>query len=242
MRTSAVAAAMSAIVFGVAGLVSTGLQLSQQTLGFEDTDSPAVNLAYLRAHFDNYLQQGLAMFVMAIALTILVFATWDLLAGRSGSLALRTVSTFGLVAAACFFLFGVLRYGVHPLLYIDGLNPSWGELAYLVQQIAGRAWVRPGRDLHDVQLGARRRRPGLPIRRTASLALRSRGDPAFRLLGIVGPLLGPDSLPGGLWIVFMVSIPGSAVWFVLLGTVLLRRGIRSGAGDESAAEVAAAHG
>ena len=189
MRSSAAAGGIAAIVFGLAGLVSTGLQLAQQTLGFEDTDSPAVHLAYLRDHLENYVQQGLVMFVMALALAILVFAVWDVLAGRSGSLALRTVSSIGLVAAACFFLFGVLRYGVRPLLYIDSLSPSWGESAYLVQQIAGVHGFAAAAILTmsgwAVGVGVLGYRSGALPRWLCLLAL----IPALRLLSILGPLL-----------------------------------------------------
>lgn len=227
MRSSAAAGGIAAIVFGVAGLVWTALQLSQVTLGFEDTDSPGVSLAYLRGHLDNYLQQGLAMFVMALALTILVFAVWDLFAGRSSSLGLRTISTLGLVAAACFFLFGVLRYGVRPLLHIDGLDPSWGEAAYLVQQIAGVHGFAPAAILTmcgwAVGVGVLGYRSRALPRWLALLAV----IPAFRLVSILGPLLPPDALSGELWIVSLISIPGSVVWFILLGAVLLRRALVS---------------
>ncbi|HUQ42818.1 MAG TPA: hypothetical protein VM451_00195 [Candidatus Limnocylindria bacterium] len=226
MRTSAAAGGLAAIVFGLAVLASTALQLAQQTLGFQDTDSPAVNLSYLRDHPENYLHQGLAMFVMALALAIVVFAVWDVLAGRSGSLGLRTVSALGLMAAASFFLFGVMRYGVRPLLYIDSLDTSWGESAYLVQQIAGvhgfaaaAIVTMCGWAVGVAILGDRSR--ALP-RWLALFAI----IPAFRLLTFIGPLLPQDVDLGGLWIVLMLSIPGTTVWFVLLGVVLLRRGLR----------------
>lgn len=226
MRSSAAAGGIAGIVFGVAGLAWTVLQFAPVSLGFEDTDNPAVSLAYLRVHFDHYLQQGLAMFVMALALTVLVFAVWDLLAGRIGSLGLRTVSAFGLMAAGSFFLVGVMRYSVLPLLHIDGLDSSWGETAYLVQQVAGTqgfgqagiftmcAWA--------VGVGVLGYRSRAVPRWLALLALL----PALRLLGGVGPIL-VDAMPGELWIVFMVAIPGSLIWFILLGAVLLRRGLRS---------------
>ena len=121
MRSNLAAGGVAAIVFGVAGLVATVLQISQQSLGFEDTDDPAVNLAFLRGHLDNYLQQGVAFMLMALALTIVVFALWDLLTGPYGSLGLRTVSTIGLASALCFFLFGVLRYGVRSVVGFGGL-------------------------------------------------------------------------------------------------------------------------
>lgn len=240
MRSSAAAGGIAAIVFGVTGLVWTVLQLAPVTLGFDDTDSPAVSLAYLRGHLENYLQQGLAMFVMALALTILVFAVWDLLAGRSSSLGLRTISTLGLVAAACFFLFGVLRYGVRPLLHIDGLDPSWGEAAYLVQQIAGVHGFAPAAIVTmcgwAIGVGVLSYRSRALPRWLALLAV----IPLFRLVGILGPLLPPDALPGELWVVFMISIPGTVVWFILLGAVLLRRGLRSNAAPAISPEVAPA--
>ena len=54
----------------------------------------------------------------------------------------------------CFFLFGILKASVGPLLYIDELKSEWGETAYLVIQMLGThgfgqgallalAWIRP---------------------------------------------------------------------------------------------------
>ena len=227
MRSNMAAGGVAAIVFGLAGLAATMLQIGQQSLGFEDTDDPAVNLAFLRLHLDNYLQQGLAFMVMAFALTLLVFVAWDVLAGARGSLGLRTVSTIGLAAALCLFLFGVFRYSVRPLLYIDGLDIAWGEASYLVQQVAGVHGVgqagilaMSGWAVGVAILGAR---SGALPRWLSILAV----APAVRLLSGVGPLVGPDGLPDEVWIVAMLSIPGSFLWFILLGAVLLRRGLRA---------------
>ncbi len=234
MRSTLAVGGVAAIVFGLAGMASVALQLAQQALGFEDTDDPAVNLAYLHEHLDNYLQQGLVLFLMALTLTIVVFAVWEVLVGRSGSLGLRTVSTIGLAGALCFFLFGVFRYSVRPLLYIDGLNSNWGEASYLVQQIAGVHGVAQasiltmcGWAVGVAILGAR---SGALPRWLAVLAFL----PGFRLLSGVGPLVG-DALPDGTWIVAMLSIPGSLIWFMFLGAVLLRRGLRSAGPAGSAA-------
>ena len=221
MRSSAAAGALSAIVFGLAGLAWTVLELVPQSLGFEDTDSPAVSLAYLRDHHDSYVQAGLALFVMALALTIVVFAVWDVLAGRTSSLGLRTASTVGLVAAACFFLFGVLRYSVRPVLYVDSLSPAWGEAAYLVGQMAG---------IHGFAQGAIVTVCGWAIA-VAVMGYRAlprwlallAAIPALRLVTVLGPTGTLDFLPDQLWIVFMASIPGTMLWFVLLGAVLFRR-------------------
>lgn len=227
MRSSTAAGGLAAIAFGVAGLAFTALMFGAQSLGFADTDNPAVSLAYLRDHPDNYVQLGLVLFAMSIALSIAVFSTWDVLKGRSSSLGLRLVSTVGLMAAASFFLFGTLRYGVRPLLYIDSLDPSWGETAYLVQQIAG---------IHGVAAAAILTMCGWAVG-VAVLGYRSRAlprwlallavIPAFRLLTFVGPILPPELALDGLWIALMISIPGSMIWVILLGVVLLRHGLRS---------------
>jgi hypothetical protein len=224
MRSGTAVGGIAAIVYGLAGVVWTALQLAQPGAGFDDTDSPAVSLEYLRGHLENYLQQGLVLFVMAIALLIVVLAVWDLVAPRSNSLGLRTVSAMGLAAALSYFLFGVLRYGIRPLLHIDGLDSSWGEAAYLVQQIAGVHGFAPASLLTSAGwavgiavLGFRSR--SLP-RWLLVLAIL----PAIRLLTAVGPLLPTDALPGEAWVLSMVAIPGTMIWFVLLGVALLRQG------------------
>lgn len=240
MRSSMAAGGVAAIVFGVAGLASVVLQLAQQTLGFEDTDSPAVNLAYLHEHLENYLQQGLVLFLMAFTLTLVVYSVWDVLVGQSGSLGLRTVSTLGLAAALCLFLFGVFRYSVRPLLYIDSLNTDWGEAGYLVQQVAGVHGVAQASILAmcgwAVGVAILGYRSGALPRWLALLAML----PGLRLLSGVGPLLAPDALPDGAWILTMLAIPGTFVWFTFLGALLLRRGLPSPEPAAAARPIAAA--
>jgi hypothetical protein len=211
------AGTMSGIAVAIAGVAFMALQLGAQSLGFEDTDNPAVQLEYLRGHSENYAQQGLAMFVIGIALTILVFAAYDRLAGQVGPVALRTLSAFGLLGAACYFLFGVMRFSVLPLLYIDGLDHDWGEMAYLVHQVAGIHGFAQAGIVSScgfaVGIGIAGFRAGVLPRWLAVLAV----VPAIRLLAIVGPF---GLLPDGFWIIFMLSIPGSFVWFALLGASL----------------------
>lgn len=218
MRTSAAVGALSAIVLGIAGIAFMVLQLGAQSLGFEDTDDPSVSLAYLRDHPDNYVLQGLALFVMAIALTIAVFAVSDLLAGRVGTLSVRTLTAFGLFAAASFFLFGVMRYSVQPLLYVDGLGHGWGETAYLVSQMAGIHGFAQAAIVAScgwaVGIGVVGSRAGVLPRWLAILTV----IPLIRILAVLGPL---GLMPEGFWIVFMLSIPGTFLWFALLGLVLL---------------------
>lgn len=226
MRSGVAAGAVSAIVFGVAGIALMALQLGAQSLGFEDTDDPSVSLAYLRDHADNYVLQGLALFVMAIALAIAVLFVSELLAGRVGALSLRTLTAFGLFAAACFFLFGVMRYSVYPLLYVDGLDTGWGETAYLVSQMAGIHGFAQAAIVAScgwaVGIGILGQRARAVPRWLAVLVV----IPLVRIVAVLGPL---GLLPDGLWIVFMLSIPGTFAWFALLGFVLLRRAPRAGA-------------
>lgn len=223
MRGSGAVGALAAIGFGIAGLALTALELVPQTLGFNDTDNPAVSLVYLRDNAEVYAMAGIALFVMALALTIVVFATWDLLAGRSSSLALRTVSAMGLLAASSFFLFGVLRYGIYPMLHIDGLDADWGEATYLVVQMAGVHGFAQGALVvvcaWAVGVAALGARSGALPRWLAVLALL----PAIRLMSILGPTRILEGLPGELWIVLMLAIPGTMVWFILLGVAMLLR-------------------
>jgi hypothetical protein len=211
------AGTVSGIAVAVAGVWLMALQIGAQAAGFQDTDDPAVQLAYLREHSENYIQQGLAQFALAIALTILVFVVMDRLSGRVGAVTLRTLSAFGLFGAACFFLFGVMRLSVKPLLYIDGLDHGWGEAAYLVSQIAGvHGFAQAGIVAacgYAVGMGVAGFRAGAFPRWLPVLAV----IPAFRLAGILGPL---GLMPDGLWIFFMLSIPGSFLWFGLLGVAL----------------------
>jgi hypothetical protein len=211
---------VAGIAVAVAGVALMALQLGAQSLGFQDTDDPAVQLAYLRQHSENFIQQGIAQFALGIALTILVFVVSDRLSGRVGAVTLRTLSAFGLFGAACFFLFGVMRFSVKPLLYIDGLDHGWGEAAYLVSQIAGvHGFAQAGIVAscgYAVGIGVTGFRAGAFPRWLAVLAV----IPAFRIAGILGPL---GLMPDGVWIFFMLSIPGSFIWFGLLAIALRDR-------------------
>jgi hypothetical protein len=208
------AGTISGIAVAGAGVWLMALQIGAQSAGFQDTDDPAVQLAYLREHSENYIQQGLAQFALALALTILAFVVYDRLSGRVGAVTLRSLSAFGLFGAACFFLFGVMRFSVKPLLYIDGLDHGWGEAAYLVSQIAGvHGFAQAGIVAscgYAVGIGVAGFRAGALPRWLAVLTV----IPAFRLAGVLGPL---GLMPDGLWIFFMLSIPGAFIWFGLLG-------------------------
>jgi hypothetical protein len=220
------AGALALIVFAVAGATWFALELVQPGAGYADTDSPAVSLAFLRLRPDVYAQAGVALLVMAAALTMGVLSTQAALASRADGLVLRTATAAGSLAAACCFFHGVLRLAIQPLLYIDGLAQGWGESAYLAMQLLGihtfaqgaivalAAWA-----VSVSVLGARTR--ALPLGLCLLGVL-----PALRLVGIAGPFISIDGELGGLvWLALMAAIPGSLAWTGLLGVVLLRRAV-----------------
>ncbi len=161
--------------------------------------------------------------LVAITLTVAVFPMWDVMAPRADPLALRVTSALGLFAAASFLMHGVLRLGVDPLPYIDRLDHDWEEAPYVTVQMVGIHGFAQAA-ITTVCMWA----VGLSF-----IGLRTRAIPlapcilglvpAFRILGFLGPLGILDSLPGELWFVFMISIPGVLIWCLILGTVLLRR-------------------
>lgn len=220
------------LAFGVAGVAWFALETTAPRLGFEDTDSPAVMLAFLRAHPEVYGQASLVLLSMSVALTVAVLAVRDALAPASGSLALRAASAVGLLAAACFFLLGVVRAVAGPLLYIDGLSPAWGEAGYVVVQIIGTHLFAQGATLALAiwigglaLFGARSRTLPLVLCWLAIV-------PALRIAIVAGPLGLAEGADDVLWIVFMAAIPGTMLWIVGLGLLLIRRA-RQATGEAS---------
>jgi len=219
--SSARIGALSIIVFAVAGVIWFALEIAPPALGFEDTDSPAVMLRFLREHSELSVYAGYTLLVMAITMTVATFAVTDALAPRASLLAIRTTSAFGILCAAFFFMLGVIRSSVLPLLYIDGLNHAWGEAGYVtVQLMTIHGFAQAG------SLALCLWAVGISL-----IGLRTRALPRWLCvlgvipaLRIVGLLFGPlNVLPDVLWIVFMLAIPGVMLWCLLLGLVLLRR-------------------
>jgi len=210
---------LALIVSGIAGFVWFALELVPQGLGFEDTDSPAVALRYLRLRPEVYAQIGVVLLVQALALLVGVLAVAERLHARVDPLALRAATASGLLAAALFFMMGVLRLGVRPLLYINSLDETWGETAYLVQQIAGVHGVGQGAvfalAIWSTAIGVIGWRSRTLPRALCLFAF----FPALRIVGIGGPFGITLGIP---WILFMAAIPASQLWVALLGGVLLR--------------------
>ncbi len=213
-------AGASAIVTGLAGAIWFFLESAPPRFGFDDTDNPLLSLQFLDQHSVVYAQAGVALFALAIALIVAAHAVSDALAHRADPLALKVVATFGLFSAAFFFMHGVLRLSVLPILYVDGLRDEWGQAAYLVSQFAGvHGFAQGGIVMLCVWavgislIGLRTR--ALPIALCALGVV-----PAFRLLGILGPFgISSDDL----WIFYMASIAGVMLWVLVLGLVLLLR-------------------
>ncbi len=213
--------ALSVIVFAVAGIAWFALEIAPPALGFENTDSPAVMLPFLREHASLSVYAGLVLVVMAISLMVATLFVWDTIAPRADSLAVRSASAFGVFSAAFFLIHGVIRLAVEPVLFIDDLNHAWGESAYLIVQVMGIHGFAQAGSLSLCMWAVAISLIGLRTR-ALPLALCVLGViPALRLLGLLG---GPlNVLPDGLWIVFMLAIPGVMLWCLLLGLVLVRR-------------------
>ena len=68
-------------------------------------------IAFVRAHPDIHVFAGIALVVMAIALTVAILSIADIMAPWGASLTLRCLSAFGLFAAAFFLVSGDLKVG-----------------------------------------------------------------------------------------------------------------------------------
>jgi hypothetical protein len=228
-RQSWVAAA-STVVAALLGLTWIWLFALQPLLGFEDTDDPALGVAFVSEHPQVFALTGLALVLMAIALTISVLSIAEShLAGLPRWPVAATIAA-GLTAALCFLVFGAMRVGASgPLLYIAGLRQEWGETVYLVVQIAGVQGLLPAGLLALALWAVGTSLLGL-ARRTLPVAICVLGCvPALHVVvRLVGPL---GVLPDGAWVVLVASIPATMLWCLALGIGLVVRGLR---GDPTA--------
>lgn len=239
MRSSRLATALAAIIYGVAGIAWTILELTPQGLGYPDTDDPAMSLRYLADHSDVYRQAGLALILMALALIVVVQGVTDVLrrspsatdarpAGSGVDLAIRSVTTIGLFAAAALLIFGAMRFSVLPILYVETLSPAWGQTAYLVQQFAGiHGFAQVGVlsfGFWAVGAGIVGWKAGTIPAWLAALAI----VPGLRILPLLSVVGNVEDAPDWLWVVFMLSIPGTMLWVLLLGLWLFRDRAKAG--------------
>ncbi|TFD24157.1 hypothetical protein [Cryobacterium sp. TMS1-13-1] len=223
-RTALRAGGLAFIVAGLAGIAMFALEIMGPVLGFDDTDNPAVSLAYLRQYPQFYALSAVALFTMALANIVASFAISDVLAPRTSSITRRSLSALGLFAAAFLFMHGVLRDSVGPLFYIDSIKSEWGESAYLTIQMLGT---------HGF-LGASLIALGVWSVGICVAGARSRALPIWLcVLGLVaglrlvmliaGPFLTAARIdfPGFLWLASLALIPLGMLWWLGLGVVLL---------------------
>ena len=228
--------ALAVILASIAALAWTALELVQPASGFDDTDSPTVTLQFLALHRDIWASSGIVLLLLGIAMVVATFAVADLLAVRSGSLTVRSVSAAGLFAAGSFFMFGVLRSGAGPVLYLQGLREDWGQSAFLVIQMMGiHGFAQAallGFCLWAAAISLMALRSGALPRLLCVLGVIPATRIAVLMLGATG---SSASLPDGLWVLAMITIPGTFAWSLILGLVLLRRSLL-GLGSEVRAD------
>jgi hypothetical protein len=228
MRSPTRIAAISTIVFALAAIVWFVLEGTPPRLGYEDTDDPAIMVAFIRQQPEVFVQAGTMLVLMSISLAIAVLAVEEVVRPRSGGVGLRSTSALGLFAAAFFLFGGAVRIGSSgPLLHMAGLRDAWGESAYVAAQVVSQAVLIGG--IFALCLWA----VGLSLiglrTKVIPLALCALGVlPAFRIVsGLLGPLgLMPD-VEGLFWVLSIASIFGSILWCLILGVVLLRRSFGS---------------
>lgn len=224
------AGAVALIATSIAGIAWTALELVQPSSGFDDTDSPSATLAFLAGHADVWINASFVLLLLAVTTIVATFAVGDILAQRSSPATVRTITAAGALAAACFFMFGVLRGSVHPILYIESLDRAWGEGAFLVVQMVGiHGFAQAGIlafCLWAVGVSVAGLRSGTLPRAVCLLGV----IPAVRILllllggtGVLEALL--EALPDVLWVVGMLAIPGTFLWSLVLGVALLRRSL-----------------
>ena len=222
MRRVIWVAAISTSVASILGGTWLALYLRQPMLGFEDTDDPAVGVRFVREHPEVFAQTGVVLILMAMVLVVAVASVAELHDQIRPRWPIHAASAVGMFAALCFLVFGAMRIGAsEPLLHIAGLRQEWGEAAYLVVQMAGVQGALPAGMLAlaawAVGLSAIGLREGTIPRAVCLLGI----VPAIHVLGrILGEAGG---LPNGVWIVVVLSIPGTLAWCLALGIGLMTR-------------------
>ncbi|HEY3406808.1 MAG TPA: hypothetical protein VGK53_01405 [Propionicimonas sp.] len=222
MRRVSGMAAVSTATAGVLGLAWFALFLAQPLLGYADTDDPATGLRFVREHPQVFAQTGIVLVLMAFVLVVAVASVAELQRQLAPRWPIGATSAVGMFAALCFLVFGAMRIGSSgPLLHVAGLREEWGEVAYLVVQMAGVQGVLPAGMLSlavwAVGVSMIGLRQGTVPRVVCVLAV----VPALHVLGrIIGQA---GVLPDWTWLVLIVSIPGTLAWCIALGVGLLVR-------------------
>lgn len=223
MKTSTTAG-WTTIAFAVLGLAWIAAEAYPPARGYMDTDNPSVMLDFIRAHPASYRIAGSLLLVTAVTLVFAVLAV----AARMRSFAvdtlmLRATTAFGLLAAGMFLILGAMRDAMGgTLLHIDGLSTAWSEAGYVSIQLVGTQSLGAAGIMAMSGWAVGLSIVGLTSKALPTWLCLLGVIPAFRILGwIVAPLVPADS--SVLWILGMLAIPGTTLWFLLLGVVLLVR-------------------
>ncbi len=217
-------AGWTTIAYALLVLAWMGLEGYAPASGYEDTDNPAVMLDFIREHPDVYRFAGSALLAAAVVLTFAVLAVAARMkAFGVDTLLLRVTTVFGLFAAAMFMVLGAMRSAMGgTLIHIDGLSTDWSEAGYLSIQLVGTQSLGAAGIMAVSGWAVGLSLAGLSSRALPVWLCLLGVVPAFRILvWLLAPLFPTDSsVP---WILGMLSIPGTTVWFLLLGVVLLVR-------------------
>lgn len=225
MKSHSWVAAISTVVSALLGLTWLWLYALQPLLGFEDTDDPALGVAFVSAHPQVFAQTGQVLVLMSLALTISVLSVAELHFLGLPRWPVAATTAAGMVAAGCFLVFGAMRVGASgPLLHIAGLRQEWGETVYLVVQIAGVQGLLPAGLLALALWAVGCSLLGL-ARRTLPVTICVLG--LFPALHVVGRLVGATGvLPDGAWFLLAASIPATMLWCLALGIGLVIQRLR----------------
>jgi len=128
------AAGVALILTGAGILGASLLELATGARG--DADNPTDSLAFLSEHGELYSYSGSAFTVAGVALVVAVLGIWQLV-GTVG-LAFASASVLGILGGGFLIVNGILRMqSVGTVPYIESMDQSWGESAYLAVQMAG---------------------------------------------------------------------------------------------------------
>lgn len=226
-RLAKVTPGIALVVSGVALALSPIIE-STTASPRGDGDNPRDSLTFLAAETQTFAYTGVLFVVAAIALGVGVLGILRLVQPGGLSLAYLSASVFAVLSSGFIAVAGLLRLNATgTVLYIDNLDPSWGESAYLVVQLAGTqgfiatatiglsAWL-----IATAILATRRRLAGLLV-----IAL----APAVIILLLAADALIPAlPVPDGFFVVYFLAIVGGLpLGLVILGVTLLFPGVRA---------------
>jgi hypothetical protein len=223
MNNTARIGGIALILFALAFITTFALEATRVSLGFEDGDNPEQSVAFIKKHGGIYEASGTLQIFMTITLTVGILAVAETIDQPTPSLLVKSITVFGLFAAAAYFLNGALRLAAaRPLLYIDSLRHDWGVTTYLIVQIVGiQGFLQAGIiNFSFWAIGVsfvNARRHMFPRALSVLVVF-----PAFHMFALLfGPLLGKAF--DGLYLFYVLSVFGTILWCFLLGILLVRR-------------------